>query len=179
MRPPTDVLRDEHRVILEALHLLEQATDRLGAGTGPPETWWAQMLDWLRVFADRNHHAKEEQALFPAMVKAGVPDEGGPVGTMLAEHDDGRALVRAMAGPDPAARAAAARRYVALLRQHIDKENDVLFPMADAVLEPSALDGVARAFEGMEAEQGRDASLEYARAVLDGLGSSLAVLAPR
>jgi hemerythrin-like domain-containing protein len=81
MKTPTDVLRDEHVVILRALDALERAAARLMGGGAVPESWWDEIGDWLRDFADRNHHAKEEQSLFPAMVKFGVPSEGDPSGS--------------------------------------------------------------------------------------------------
>ena len=128
MRNPTDVLRDEHRVILRALDVLERA---IGPGKAIADGWWEAAVAWLRAFADRNHHAKEERSLFPAMVKAGVPSEGGPIAVMLDEHAQGRALIAAIADRVGPGRVAAARDYVDLLRAHIDKENDVLFPLDD------------------------------------------------
>ena len=171
---PTDVLREEHRVILRALDLLEAAARRLAAGRVLPEGWWPEIIEWLRGFADRNHHAKEERSLFPAMVKAGVPLSGGPIGVMLEEHERGRALIRAMEAGEPAARAARAREYVTLLREHIDKENGVLFPLADAVLDDRAQAVLTREFEGVEAEQGREASVPHAEAAIERLGAALA-----
>lgn len=173
MRSPTDLLRDEHRVILDALAALERAAERLGAVEPLPAGWWERMLDWLAAFADRNHHAKEERSLFPAMVKAGVPGEHGPIAVMLEEHARGRALMRAMAAADGAARAAPAREYVRLLREHIDKENGVLFPLADSVLDERTVMAVARDFETVEVEQGRLASVARAEAALSALGEAL------
>lgn len=174
MPMPTDVLRDEHRVILRALDVLEMAAAQLARGRPLPDGWWQEIVAWLRSFADKNHHAKEEAALFPAMVKAGVPSEGGPIAVMLEEHERGRALVRAMEAGDAAARSAKAREYIALLREHIDKENGVLFPMADAVLDDRAQGALAREFEAVEAEQGRDASIPHAEAAVERLQAALA-----
>ena len=174
MPTPTDVLRDEHRVILRALDVLDAAASLLARGRPLPEGWWPEIIGWLRSFADKNHHAKEEVSLIPAMVKAGVPSDGGPIGVMLEEHERGRALIRAMEAGDPAARAAKAREYVALLREHIDKENGVLFPQADAVLDEAAQRALQREFEAVEAEQGRDASIPHAEAVVERLQAALA-----
>ena len=169
MTPPTQILRDEHRVILRCLELLETA-----AGRAVPAGWWEQAIRWLRAFADVNHHAKEERYLFPALAKAGVPADGGPVEVMLQEHVQGRGLIETMSGGDPARRADAARRYVQLLRDHIDKENGVLFPLTDAVLDAGAQQALARDFETVEAEQGRDASIAHAEAEVDRLAAALA-----
>jgi hemerythrin-like domain-containing protein len=171
MTTPTDVLRDEHRVILRALELVERA---IAPADGPvADLWWTDLVAWLRAFADENHHAKEEQALFPALVKAGVPVEGGPVGVMLDEHAQGRALVAAMAGARGAARVAAARQYIALLRAHIDKENDVLFPLADAVVDERLMATVRREFETVRLELGASVSIESAEAAVARLRSDL------
>lgn len=50
--------------------------------------------EFLKVFADKCHHAKEEDVLFPEMEKAGVLRKGGPIGVMLAEHAQGREYVK-------------------------------------------------------------------------------------
>lgn len=173
MRSPTDILRDEHRVILGALSTLELAAGRLAGGTSLPEGWWERMLDWLRAFADRNHHAKEEKSLFPAMVKAGVPADEGPIAVMLEEHVQGRALIQAMASGHSAHRSATAREYVHLLRDHIAKENEFVFPLADSVLDARAVAAVACEFEAVEIEQGRDASIADAEMVVKGLTEAL------
>ena len=153
MKTPTDVLRDEHRVILTALTTLDAAAGRLAAGRALPEGWWERIIAWLRAFADKNHHAKEEASLFPALVKAGVPAEGGPIAVMLEEHREGRALILTMAtAPAPAARARAAQDYVRLLRDHIAKENEVLFPMSDQILPPQQQRELMNAFEKVEQE---------------------------
>jgi hemerythrin-like domain-containing protein len=159
MRSATDILRDEHQVILRALLSVETAARRLGAGGALPEGMWTGMISWLRAFADRNHHAKEEKALFPAMIKAGVPAEGGPIAVMLEEHAEGRALLATMYAGEPIDQAAAAHRYIRLLRDHIDKENDVLFPLANALLDERDQAEVSREFANLEAELGETASL--------------------
>jgi len=173
MTSPTDTLREEHRVILRAIVLLEVAAGRLTEGRPLPGGWWEKLLDWLRTFADRNHHGKEETYLFPALAQAGVPAAGGPVGVMLEEHTEGRALIQAMAHRDPARRADAARRYIHLLRDHIDKENGVLLPLAEAVLDSQGQLLLARAFEEVEAGQGPSASIDHAEAKVDRLAAAL------
>jgi hemerythrin-like domain-containing protein len=173
METPTQVLRDEHRLILRVLGAVDSAAIRLSAGGALPEGWWQQALEWLRQFADHNHHAKEERWLFPALAKAGVPVQGGPVGVMLAEHERGRALIRTMERHDLRGRTEAARQYVELLREHIDKENGVLFPLAEAVLDEPARHSLAREFVAVEVEQGRSASIDYAEAAVERLEEAL------
>jgi hemerythrin-like domain-containing protein len=162
---PTDVLREEHEIILQALDVLEGAAERSAAGHAVAAAWWAAFVAWLRAFADRSHHAKEEAALFPAMVKAGVPSEG-PIAVMLEEHAEGRRLVAAIESSGAAARIRACRAYVALLRDHIGKENGIVFPLAEAVLDERAVEGLRREFDAVEAEQDPAATLAGAVAAL-------------
>jgi hemerythrin-like domain-containing protein len=171
----TDLLREEHRVILRALDMLDRAVARAASGGAVADAWWTGLVAWLRTFADLNHHAKEEAALFPAMVKAGVPSEGGPIAVMLEEHEEGRRLVRAIASETGDGRVQACRTYVALLRAHIDKENEIVFPLAESVLDLTAVQGLRREFEAVEAEQGSAATIAGAEAELGRLEAALEI----
>lgn len=138
---PTTVLMDEHRVIERVLDCLQAMVERAAVEGALDGEAAEQALDFFRHFADHCHHAKEEDLLFPLLEERGMPRDGGPTGVMISEHEQGRALVRAMADDIPAASqgedgalirfADRARAYVSLLRLHIQKEDDCLFPMAD------------------------------------------------
>lgn len=159
----TKVLMEEHRVIERVLAALETAALRLRSGEAISPAIFLQAAEFIKGFADGCHHKKEEGVLFPAMQAVGVPREGGPIGVMLAEHHEGRELTSAMraaaerlAGGDAAARAElaqAALDYVALLRQHIAKEDNVLFRLAEQVLQGPAQAEVSQAFERVEHEE--------------------------
>ncbi len=147
---PTAALRHEHEVILRAVGLLERLAPQVAAGAPGVRPTLGRLVEFFQTFADRCHHAKEEQHLFPALERRGIPRDGGPVGVMLAEHEEGRRLLAAMTGDDAAAAGEAARAYAALLRGHIDKENSVLFPMAEHVLADEEQQALLRAFEAIE-----------------------------
>ena len=169
MDSPTRILVDEHTVILRALDLLEAGVSRLEAGTAPPEAWWQNLVAWLRGFADETHHGKEERLLFPAMSRAGgLPCGGDPIAVMLHEHVEGRMLVTAIANgaADAARRARAGHAFAGLLRAHIDKENLILFPMADAALDPPARAALLEAFAAAGTDSGADARLTRLAAAL-------------
>jgi hemerythrin-like domain-containing protein len=141
----TEILIHEHELILRGVAVLERMARRPSAGQTVPADDARSIIEFIRKFADGCHHAKEEGVLFPAMEAAGIPKEGGPIGMMLLEHDQGRAAVRAMDqavsgfGADPGALGAfakAAFAYANLLSNHIFKENNVLFRMADQAIPP-------------------------------------------
>lgn len=158
---PTEELAVEHEGILTMLEILASMADRM-ADKPIPQEHLERILEFLKVFADACHHGKEEELLFPALEAAGVPRENGPIGVMLAEHAAGRALVREMdaalgllreTGGGLTAFAEAGRRYIDLLHQHIHKENQVLFPLADRVLAPDKQAEIAQGFERIERER--------------------------
>ncbi len=145
--PATALLKEEHDLILRGLAVLEKVAAHLADGQSVARETVEKLVEFFRNFADRCHHGKEEAMLFPALEAAGLPRDGGPTGVMVCEHEEGRACVRGIAGAaarlaaDPAAAGEIvqhARQFISLLRAHIDKENDVLFIMADSILSPEA-----------------------------------------
>jgi hemerythrin-like domain-containing protein len=173
MGSATQVLVTEHQAIRRMLGVLDRLCERAAAGGPDGHAQRAgQILEFLQGFADRCHHGKEEQHLFPALVRQGMSSESGPVAVMLAEHRQGRDLIAAMASAqaawadgDQAAGArfsAAATAYQSLLDAHIEKENNVLFVMADRLLDPAAQDTLVEQFERFEEQvmgAGRHAAL--------------------
>lgn len=152
----TAVLVDEHAIIERALDGAELAVHRLRAGCPLPAGYAAWLISFIREFADGCHHHKEEDVLFPLLEKRGVPRDGGPIGCMLHEHELGRDLVRRMqraAGATPVASeelADALDGYIALLRQHIFKENNVLFRLAEQALTPADDEQAAARYREIE-----------------------------
>ena len=141
-------LRHEHVVILRALAIVERLGERLAAGGPVSDATVAELVHLLRTFADRCHHGKEEDHLFPALQAKGA---GDALPVFLDEHEEGRGYLRTLAGEgSPAERAAAARRYVGLLRGHIERENEVLFPLAEGLFTPEEHAALARAYADVE-----------------------------
>ena len=140
----TQILQGEHRVIEKVLDVLADAVREIQAGHRIEAGFFLRAVDFIRTYADRVHHAKEEDLLFPAMTARGVPREEGPIAVMLQEHELGRSHVKAMeeaarrleAGESGALQEVArhAGAFVELLRQHIFKEDNILYPMAEQVL---------------------------------------------
>lgn len=159
----TELLKEEHRAIKLMLSILSEVSQRLEAREKVDPQDLSQMVEFIRVFADRCHHGKEEDLLFPALEETGVPREGGPIGVMLVEHDEGRAYVRGLAeavaryrsGEEEAAKEIIenAWNYVNLLTQHIDKEDNILYVIADLHLSPEKQEALVKEFERVEEEK--------------------------
>src|SRR5512136_1034779 len=89
-------LMDEHEAIQSALRILRRMVSALEKTPELDEREFQDFIGFLKEFADKCHHGKEEGLLFPAMVKAGIKEQGGPIGVLLAEHVRGRELIRDM-----------------------------------------------------------------------------------
>jgi hemerythrin-like domain-containing protein len=148
-------LMKEHEAILSALQILERMIAKIEKATVVDTEDIHNFTGFLKEFADKCHHGKEEGLLFPALTRAGIPEKGGPIEVMLFEHAQGRQLIREMEDSitdqaDLVKLTQAAKAYTILLRNHIQKENNVLFPMADKVLTETQLDDLYEGFEEHE-----------------------------
>ncbi|HPF84238.1 MAG TPA: hemerythrin domain-containing protein [Aminivibrio sp.] len=175
----TDELRNEHRGIEVMLDILDGAAEKLSGGAPADFGHLDGMMEFLSVFADTCHHGKEEDFLFPGLEAAGIPNEGGPIGVMLGEHRKGREHIAGMKRGITAMKAGDrggvsmfaenAAGYTALLRQHIQKEDNVLFVMAEQRLDAAKDEELFREFEKLEEERIGKGKHDEFHALLDRL----------
>jgi len=159
----TDELRKEHEGILLMLRILKAVFEKIQQGDAIDVDDLDKIVEFLSVFADKCHHGKEEDILFPALEASGVSNKGGPIGVMLEEHQIGRNLIaklkesvslyRSGEKQAPDKFASAAREYIELLNQHINKENNILFPLADRMLGSPKDNELFTSFEKLEHER--------------------------
>lgn len=167
----TKALVDEHRLILRMIALLEKNAPRTAAGSYLNWQFYLDGIDFIRQYADRFHHAKEEDVLFKALIDNGMPKDHSPVAAMLMEHDQGRSYVLAMesavhealAGRTDIYQAIAdnALGYAALLRDHIEKEDDILYPLSERILPESMRPGILAGYLNAEAQARPGFSEQY------------------
>ena len=150
------MLMDEHRNILRLLDLAQYLADRRELTVQNMETL-DRLVFFIRNYADKYHHAKEENILF---ARTGENQE--IIKAMLTEHVMGRNFVsEAVAGAKVNSREQIRQGlcgYIDLLREHIRKEDTILYPWFDRAMSDSEKDGL---FEEFEAVKGKlDANLE-------------------
>jgi hemerythrin-like domain-containing protein len=159
----TKILKHEHQAILLVIGAAEKEVDHI-AKTGQIHAKTVrEMADFFKNFVDRCHHAKEEKHLFVMMHERGIPMKTGLLAVLLHEHEQGRSYVRAVAeavkGKGAAATATVRKAkknlaaYARLLRTHIDKEDNVLYTMADRILNARDQQSLCNAFDKVEAEE--------------------------
>lgn len=154
MGKATHDLRKEHEAILYVLQILDRMMEPNGRDDESMLHYYGEVIYFLQIFVDKCHHGKEENYLFKELVNKGVPEEGGPVGVMLQEHAQGRNYIAQMRhsldNKDVSGVCNAVVQYRDLLRQHIEKENNILFVMADEVMEEQEQTRLFEQFEQHE-----------------------------
>lgn len=164
----------EHDAITRMLQVIRSACTGILDGGPVDAADFRSIIDFLRRYADRHHHGKEERFLFPAMTaRLGRIGDAMITHGMLVEHDLGRshvkdledALEKYAAAPSSSRKLdilASAMGYATLLARHIEKENEVVYPLAERTLDEAAfrtIDDSCRAFD--EQEEERDASARH------------------
>ena len=173
----TETLVHEHDIIKRAISLLEKANSRLKAGDDSVASVYPKLVDFIRRFADESHHGKEEDILFQLLVERGMPRENSPLEIMFTGHEEGRGYVREIdkassrfLNGDKSARAdiiANSAGYARLLKDHIYKEDEVLYPMADKILSRDDQRKLEAEFHQVEERFGRERQLYYEDLVVE------------
>ena len=166
-RKPTDILKEEHQNVLQKLDALEEVISHLDK----KEEIWPKLKELASFFETDFwvHFTKEEEALFPEIEKF-IPRDGGPTGMMLIEHEDlrntnkefQRAVDEYLGDSDSAEIKRMIQEYgshfIGVLRQHIDKEDNILFMMADMHLDQTQIDKVVKLFHRIESTEEKGGS---------------------
>lgn len=156
MKTATRNLEDDHESILKLIDVMEIMTGRPDFEIDDLE----EVVDLIKNFADGMHHSKEETLLFPLMGQRGFPTQQGPIAVMLSEHNQGREFVRKITENIQLLKEGNLSAlnliyqnmlgYGELLRNHIQKENNVLFRMADNSLSQNDQESLLKKFEDIE-----------------------------
>jgi hemerythrin-like domain-containing protein len=160
---PTEELRKEHGIIMRLFAVLQSIGEMIDRHDAGMDAHLEQIMEFLTVFVDRCHHRKEEEIFFPELVRSKIPDEGEMVGVLVSEHLAGREIMEGMrraldrrkqqvdeASPEFAD---VSNRYVKLFRQHIRRENGILFPMANERLSADRQEQISKGFQKLENEK--------------------------
>lgn len=134
----TQVLSEEHQNILKVIDGVLNECNEIEGGKDLEKSYFAEVIDFIKNYADAYHHAKEEDILFKAMLENVENMHCNPIPVMLHEHDEGRHYIKnleeAIANTNKEQILSNSRGYCLLLRDHIYKEDNVLYPMAEEAL---------------------------------------------
>jgi hemerythrin-like domain-containing protein len=169
VKKPTETLEAEHRIIEKILGAMARLVEVMETSQETSPADIAAMVEFMRTFADRCHHGKEEKLLFPVLELKGVPVSGCPLGILIHEHTKGRTLVNALsesAATHAAGNLEAKETLLASMKgllelypSHIWKEDYLLFPLTDKILSTTEQEELAKEFEQVEKEIGMETHL--------------------
>jgi hemerythrin-like domain-containing protein len=155
-------LKNEHEGIKIVFRILRKMCDSLKSDNHLDTGHFEGILEFFQIFVDKCHHGKEEDLLFPAMIQAGIPEQG-PIEAMLSEHVTGRghiktisqAFTRFKSGDTAVAGALAheCEQYISLMLDHIYKENNILYPMGESRFSQDIDEKLFQDFETLEQER--------------------------
>jgi hemerythrin-like domain-containing protein len=156
---PTQDLKNEHAGIQIMLRIMEKISGKLKKGEEIPQDHLNRIHEFLKTFADKCHHGKEEGILFPELTKN--PQILPLINQLLGEHKTGRDYIRGIGesleiyspgSADAIHIAVNMEGYIALLTRHIETENKQLFPIADHQIPEQLKKELVERFEQLERE---------------------------
>jgi hemerythrin-like domain-containing protein len=157
MKTATYNLENDHLYILRLTEIMLKMVQKGSTDTKHIEA----VTQIIRNYADGLHHAKEENLLFPLLGERGMSMQQGPVAVMIHEHTIGREYVKGIVDNLALYKSGMAEAiseiytnmegYAELLQNHIGKENNILFRMADRVLSELDQELLLNRFEEIEA----------------------------
>jgi hemerythrin-like domain-containing protein len=146
----TGLLSQDHKIILRALEVLQAVATRTERGEPVDAEDVRSLLRFLRVFADDYHQAKEESAFFPELMRACAANHDA-LRHMIFQHNQERSLVEgledALCTKNVLEFVYFADRLIQLISSHIQKEEDVMFDIAEQSLSVEVDDRVASQLE--------------------------------
>ncbi len=136
-------LRRDHELIEKVIKAMESTIQLLTDGKQIPESILLPVIDFTKNFTDVCHHSKEEKSLFPALEQAGLPSNMGPIAMMLIDHQRSREIGTQMeksaqeylSSGNSEKLVNDMQQYVEHITEHLWKENNRLFMMAEARLQ--------------------------------------------
>lgn len=169
-----ELLKQDHEITERVFAAMEA---KFAAPAGPAPSQVGLLVEYLKGYVDECHNQKEELHLFPRLEARGMPRHGGPLAVMLQEHERAKEILSrlvplgvAFADGDAAALPelrATFGEYAALCKDHFWKENDILYPMAQRMLDDGDAQEIVAGIEDVEASVGDAARARFYRMAED------------
>lgn len=162
---PIAILIDEHKMIIRVVEALRVFAENMEDGWEVEEDTLNEIIEFMRLFAQKWHHAKEEDVLFPALIKRGVPATGCPLIHLKNEHKKSNDYVANLVHSMEIHRMSSVEGWADVIQglknlyshypNHIWKEENMLFPMANRILTIEDLQRLMVGFERIDGQHGQ------------------------
>ena len=158
------LLFEEHEIIVNAIDVVSEVKSLIGKNDIMYEKTVRELLLFFRNYADKFHHFKEEEILFPEMSKKNELLTDGVLKEMFENHSDFRERIKSVENllnekkyPDAQLQL---ERYAEALLNHIAVENEEVFQTAEAIFSEEELEKIFFRFEDCDRELGISKKLE-------------------
>ncbi len=167
------MLMDDHAVIEKVLVLLEKQLQK------EKKNWnnIRILIDILWDFGENCHNMKEEKVYFPLLLERGMP-ESGPIAVMLSEHNEERTFLTKFKNFLSKSEKTDLeidqfmvdfRSYANLTKDHVWKENDILYPMGRKFIQKEDIAYLANEFKRLEIETLGEAGYTRFKTLVDAM----------
>lgn len=149
---PVQILVDEHTLIKRLLALIPVIIEEIKE-SGLDQNLILDCTDFIRNYADKYHHAKEEEIMFEY-----VDENTEIIQVMYTDHHTGRnhvrAIHKALAEKDVESVISHLLQYRDLLTEHIKKEDEVLYPWIERQMTADQIEKMLDRFIAEESRLG-------------------------
>lgn len=170
MNNPIQLLFDEHDLIISAAETARQTEDFIGVDNERYVKIVGDLILFFRNYADKYHHYKEEEILFPEMCKQNELLKEGIVQEMLGNHDDFREMLanieKSLTAKEYQTANKILQQYVEMLLDHIAVENDELFQIAESLFDENELERIYFLFKDADNNLGEDKKQELTTQIM-------------
>lgn len=167
----THVLSQEHQNILKVIEVILKECELMEAESLEDTNFFRKAIAFIKNYADKFHHAKEEDILFNAIVDNLGDMPCNPVSQMLHEHEIGRECVQGMEEAieeeDMDKLTENARKYCFLLKDHIYKEDNILFPMAEDLIDDNRKEKIRQKYQQVDSGELAQKALQYLESIVN------------
>jgi hemerythrin-like domain-containing protein len=171
MEKATQVLEHEQKIIRKVMTVMAELLEQLEARRTIDADLLRDIVQFMRIFCDQCHHAKQQSYLFPLLESKGMPTAGNPITDLQKEHQKGRLLTGELSlacsiyiadqGTGRLRLMQALHGLVTLYGAHMWKEEYFLLPMADKILSAEDHKMLVHQFRAAESDIGVDAHCAY------------------
>lgn len=165
IRKPTDILKKDHKMIMDIIKILEACAGTLEEGGKCDLDLLKNGMDMIKNFTHKYHRRMEDSVLFKIAEKKDAPWGGGNISSMLREHEEGAERVRDLADilkesvkegtVSKKTRKAIIKNlygYSSLLSSHLMREEKILYPLIENLLTKQEKTNILRTFERFDLE---------------------------
>jgi len=157
---PTENLIKEHEEINELLDIMSKIALKIKSKDVFYPTDVEEIIDYLIIIIDKSHHGKEDEVFYPELISSGIPKETAPLSIINYEHtlakrylkDISSCVVNCKIGNDFSGEllADSLTNYVVVIKNHIQREEEIIFPIANEVLSSEKQNEITQRFEDIE-----------------------------